>query len=451
MKDKQRQNRPKVPERVASLMVEPQLAAAWNTGVEFRRRCAEQVAQLLAYWEHCSKEAEKENAFAQLVAEQAAVKDASFILEMSEYTAAGLLTEAKLIRDTMPIFWGLFTSGAVDREKLCTLGSAIRPIEDRPDLLEILDTDVAEIAPGKTPAELKRWLKRKIPTLDIELFEAQVEKAVQDRYVSVRHGEDGVSLIQALLPTPEAEAIAKKLRAAARSMDRARPKDCEVPPPPAAAETLTDPLAPHQPVAEPPSRDIDHDGRYQGHDPLLYGDQTDERTLQQREADLFSAWLRDGHCYGVPISAKICVMVPEETLTGESNEPAIGADRSWVLPAPEFRKLAADPAAEHQWYTAGTRPNPKEAERDILSVVYNGRFPPDSLRDAIIFRDGTCQAPGCVVSAERSDLDHQIPFERAGATTASNLWALCRRHHKMKSHGYLEVPKSATPVSTGFP
>ncbi|NLS11266.1 hypothetical protein HGQ17_14945, partial [Nesterenkonia sp. MY13] len=105
-------------------------------------------------------------------------------------------------------------------------------------------------------------------------------------------------------------------------------------------------------------------------------------TIRQREADLLSAWLRDGHCYSTPISAKICVMVPEETLTGESEEPATTADRASVIPAADIRKLATDTEAEHEWYTAGTRTNKRRADRDVLSVTYNGRFAPERLRDA---------------------------------------------------------------------
>ncbi|NLS10311.1 HNH endonuclease, partial [Nesterenkonia sp. MY13] len=174
-------------------------------------------------------------------------------------------------------------------------------------------------------------------------------------------------------------------------------------------------------------------------------DAVDDRTIRQREADLLSAWLRDGHCYSTPISAKICVMVPEETLTGDSEEPAITTDRASIIPAADIRKLAADPEADHEWYTAGTRTNKRRADRDILSVVYNGRFAPERLRDAVIFRDGICQATGCTIPAERSDLDHQIPYERAGPTTGSNLWALCRRHHRLKSHGYLPPPNGDPP------
>ncbi|HYN56964.1 MAG TPA: HNH endonuclease signature motif containing protein, partial [Motilibacterales bacterium] len=43
----------------------------------------------------------------------------------------------------------------------------------------------------------------------------------------------------------------------------------------------------------------------------------------------------------------------------------------------------------------------------------------------------TCRFPGCTVPARECDLDHLIPFPE-GPTSAANLHALCRRHHRLK-------------------
>src|SRR5699024_8306078 len=132
--------------------------------------------------------------------------------------------------------------------------------------------------------------------------------------------------------------------------------------------------------------------------------------------------------------------IPEATLTGDAEEPAMAADRSWVLDAEQARALAGDPDDEHDWYQGHTRQRAGEADVDVLSVTYTGRYPPARLRDALICRDGHCQTQGCTVPAERCDLDHQTPFDAGGKTSAANLWALCRRHHRLKSHGYLTPP-----------
>ncbi|HTY71042.1 MAG TPA: DUF222 domain-containing protein [Actinomycetes bacterium] len=59
--------------------------------------------------------------------------------------------------------------------------------------------------------------------------------------------------------------------------------------------------------------------------------------------------------------------------------------------------------------------------------------PPASLARAVRRRDQTCRYPGCVRSASDCDLDHTIPWPD-GPTCACNLAALCRHHHRLKTH-----------------
>ena len=57
--------------------------------------------------------------------------------------------------------------------------------------------------------------------------------------------------------------------------------------------------------------------------------------------------------------------------------------------------------------------------------------PSASLRALVQARDGTCRFPGCQRHARFCDLDHVRPWP-GGPTAASNLMALCRRHHRIK-------------------
>ena len=55
-------------------------------------------------------------------------------------------------------------------------------------------------------------------------------------------------------------------------------------------------------------------------------------------------------------------------------------------------------------------------------------------------RDGTCVFPGCQTPADKTDLDHIIPFDhqdpqRGGHTTSDDLGCLCRTHHRLKTEG----------------
>ncbi|UFU05840.1 HNH endonuclease [Ruania halotolerans] len=56
------------------------------------------------------------------------------------------------------------------------------------------------------------------------------------------------------------------------------------------------------------------------------------------------------------------------------------------------------------------------------------------LREQIILRDGHCRFPYCQRTARAADQDHTIPYDQGGPTSTANLTALCRRHHRAKTH-----------------
>jgi hypothetical protein len=60
------------------------------------------------------------------------------------------------------------------------------------------------------------------------------------------------------------------------------------------------------------------------------------------------------------------------------------------------------------------------------------------------FRDGVCQAPGCCRPASQCDIDHRIPHEAGGPTVGWNLGPYCRKHHKLKGFGLIEVGPTTT-------
>ncbi|MBJ7340277.1 MAG: HNH endonuclease, partial [Mycolicibacterium sp.] len=75
----------------------------------------------------------------------------------------------------------------------------------------------------------------------------------------------------------------------------------------------------------------------------------------------------------------------------------------------------------------------------ITAIVHPGQAPPEQrytpskkLADFIRARDMTCRFPGCCAPATNCDLDHTIPWPY-GPTQASNLKALCRKHHLLKT------------------
>ncbi len=68
---------------------------------------------------------------------------------------------------------------------------------------------------------------------------------------------------------------------------------------------------------------------------------------------------------------------------------------------------------------------------------------PDRIRELVTLRDGTCVFPWCTRPARRCDVDHVIAYDHTaeaegrpqpGPTHTANLAALCRFHHRLKTH-----------------
>ncbi len=169
-------------------------------------------------------------------------------------------------------------------------------------------------------------------------------------------------------------------------------------------------------------------------------------TADQRRADAFvefftsgeknieSAGASDSHISSVDgpgakrknSAMTINVMVDLPTLMGLAENPA---ELSGYGPIPAT--LARELAKSHQWQRFITDPVSGE-----LLDLGRGRYqPPQALIEFIAARDRTCRFPGCARAAELSDIDHAIPWDEGGQTNPGNLGVLCRRHHRLKTHG----------------
>lgn len=100
----------------------------------------------------------------------------------------------------------------------------------------------------------------------------------------------------------------------------------------------------------------------------------------------------------------------------------------------------------------------------IAAAPADGYAPPPRMREQVRLRDRTCVFPGCQVPSRRCDLDHVVPYDpaatrpSAGATHPDNLAPLCRRHHRLKTHGRWRYERLAgggyqwtSPRGIGYP
>ncbi|WP_447643143.1 DUF222 domain-containing protein [Nocardioides zeae] len=77
----------------------------------------------------------------------------------------------------------------------------------------------------------------------------------------------------------------------------------------------------------------------------------------------------------------------------------------------------------------------------------NGYTPPDRIADHVRTRWPRCVFPSCTRSSRTADLDHCEAYEQdgpPGQTSTRNLFPLCRRHHRMKTHREMRTDKRWT-------
>lgn len=298
------------------------------------------------------------------------------------------LSAADRVREHTPAVWGAFAEGVVDWARVRDISATVETLR-REESVARLDRLVIAYAADHTAAELRQWLRRFVQRVEADLAVERAEAERADRHVSVTHSDDSMSWLNAYLPSHEAAAIEARLRREAR-----RPSDG-----------------------------------------------ADTRTVAQREADLVVAWCTDADAGTSAIDANIAVMVDADVLAGARAGFAESADGAWAVPARWIATVVA--TGSTFWHRIVTEP----VTGDILSHEFLGRFAPDTLNLALQFTHGVCQAPGCMVPAGRCDQDHRIPHPE-GPTSAPNMGPFCRRHHKVKGHGYLRWSTGPPPKAS---
>lgn len=94
-------------------------------------------------------------------------------------------------------------------------------------------------------------------------------------------------------------------------------------------------------------------------------------------------------------------------------------------PDATLRKLVTDPTTGH-----------------LLAVGRNRYRVSNRLREFVELRDRRCRFPGCRRRARQCEIDHALPWDLAGPTSAENLGALCKRHHQLKTHARWAIAES---------
>jgi hypothetical protein len=337
-----------------------------------RSEAAELVAMLRFRDAELVRTAAIESRMVRLVERSAIALEIGQAMGLSEGQVTSRLAAAERVRDRAPQTWLAFRRGDLDWARVREVAGALNLLV-HPESHDRLDDTVIVYARCHTVAELRAWLRRFVVRVEAEEAATRAEAARRQRDVTITHVDDGMAWVNAYVPSHVAAAIGARL-----------------------------------------SRIPKVDG--------------DDRTRGQRRADAFvDLLLATDDPTSARVRTDVGVVIDAETLVGAEPGPAVADDGSWTVPAEwVLEHLPAEDTFFHRLLV-------DPITRDVLAHDYVGRFAPEVLATAIAFRDGVCQAPGCMRPARDCDLDHQVPHPR-GPTRGSNLWALRRRHHAMKSH-----------------
>jgi hypothetical protein len=178
----------------------------------------------------------------------------------------------------------------------------------------------------------------------------------------------------------------------------------------------------------------------------------DARTLDQLRADvatdlLLGGWVPGDPTFtrlGRPPVATVQLVVSLPTLLGL--DQGVGLIPGWgAVSAAQARELAL--AAGSIWERIVSDPLTGRA----IEATAGTYKVPAGMAGQVRARDGVCRAPGCEIPTARCDLDHSIewePHDAGGPTGETNLAAVHRGHHNLKTAGYWDSDQCADGTLT---
>ena len=253
----------------------------------------------------------------------------------------------------------------------------------------MLDDAAVEYAATHTPPQLQAWLRRMVARLEPDQVAERRKRALDQRGVWFSYGDDGMAILEAVIPAADALLLERELTIAAKASRQ---------------------------VPSSPSTSS--------------GNGADGRTLDQARADLLvDRLLARPTVPGGRGTFHVGITIGIDTLLGLSDEPGSSVDGRLALDPALVRDLTTTPG------TLFTRLL-TDPTGQVLDVTETGRFPTAALERALVLVDGTCAVPTCTTPAMNTDTDHVQPHPR-GPTAGHNLIHLCRRHHRHKTRRLL--------------
>ncbi|CAB4855992.1 MAG: DUF222 domain-containing protein [Actinobacteria bacterium] len=262
-----------------------------------------------------------------------------------------------------------------------------------------------------TPAQVANKVRTTIAQLAPEEFEQVVDRARETRRVSCYNEADGMATVVAILPAQDAQTVMKSIEAYILKMNEIDEKN--------RSDYLVNQKANDRECAG-------------GNNAETATDTWSLLSADNKRADALTAILSKALASNVdvvrphrrPVTINVTIDLP--TLLGLAENPGQLSGYG-AIPASVARELASDAT----WKRFITDPQ----TGNLLDYGREKYEPPQALIDFLLARDRTCRFPGCRQPASRSDIDHAQSWETGGETKPENLGLLCRRHHRLKTHG----------------
>ena len=330
--------------------------------------------------------------------DEAEREDISTALRLAPATAQSRIDIARTLVNNLPNTCSALATGEISSAHATVIAretaAAIRDGAPESIIFEIEQRAIA-YAEFHTPGQLANHVRNSVAKFAPEEFEEVTARATALRRVSCYNEADGMSTVVAILPAADAQIVMNSIEAFILRQEQIGKSSL-----PESASSTT-------------------------------SAEFNQLTIDQKRADALSAICSNFLAeisetvapQRRPLTINVTIDLP--TLLGLAENPGQLAGYG-PIPASVARELASD----GKWRRFITEPQ----TGNLLDFGRESYEPPQQLKDFLIARDRTCRFPGCRRSALLSDLDHAQSWESGGSTSRDNIGALCRRHHRLKTH-----------------
>ncbi len=316
-------------------------------------------------------------------------EDVATALRLSPTAAQNRIDVARVLVGHLPNTISALASGEISAAHATVIAkeaaTAIRNGLSEGAVFRVEQTALAH-AEFHTPGQVATKVKATIAKLAPEEFEDIVDRARDSRRVSCYPEADGMATVVAILPAEDAQTVMKSIEAYILKRNQEDEVDAEW--------------------------------------SMLSADMKRADALTCIASQALASMADDVRPHRRPITISVAIDLP--TLLGLAENPGQLAGYG-AIPASVARRLAAD----GNWQRFISDPT----TGNLLDFGREKYTPPQELVDYLLARDRICRFPGCRRTGQSLDIDHAHSWESGGETNPANLGLLCRRHHRMKTHG----------------